>query len=115
MSKKSKIKVDLNQPILSVKGKPLQPEEENTLSLVLADYLSARRGGNARKQWQWALQLGSDGVLELDRVDFDELKNVVEKEDEMLRNIVKAQVLEVLLNAEKEADASVDNKEQPAQ
>lgn len=104
--KKGPVTVNLDVVISDVKGEPHKGGQK--IGEVIADFFCLRKGGNARKQWQWALALGEGKEIILDRVDFDEFKKLIDNENEMLVNMIKAQAMEIILAAEKKADEPID-------
>jgi len=69
------MKLDLNKPILNLEGIEL---EGVTMAKVVANALANAGQGDAIKFLDWALQLHKGQVLELDKSDFDTLKNFVQ-------------------------------------
>lgn len=83
-----KILVGLDgQDILDATGNPIM------LNKALANSLMNSTKGDAVKYYDWAVRLYKTGTLDLDRSDWDHLKEFIKGLDQVA-NIYKAQLLE---------------------
>jgi hypothetical protein len=93
------MKIDLNFNLVSLEGKEIemprkqneQPQYQNAGQLV-AQMISGLNKGNSIKLFDWAIKLWNKEALEVDEVDFDVLKALIE-EDQNLTVLSKAQIL----------------------
>lgn len=84
------IEISLNALLKEVDGKEVP---NTTLAKVLSKRLAyASDSGNPVKMYDWATQLWSKGVINVDRTDYDFIKDFVEKDKELLV-FAKAQVM----------------------
>lgn len=86
------MKVDLNFEILDLDGKAI-----NTANKLIAGLLMSETKGDAEKLYDWAIQLFSSKVIELDNSDFERFKTLV-KGSERISIIAKAPILKYLQN-----------------
>jgi hypothetical protein len=84
------MKIDLNFNLVSLTGEEIQPAQ-NAGQLV-GQVLSGLNKGNSIKLFDWAIKLWNKEALEVDEVDFDVLKALIE-EDQNLTVLSKAQIL----------------------
>ena len=107
----SVITLDFVRPLLFIDGKPINEPKQKTededvpvmLNKMLATNLSQTQGGaNTLKLFHWALDLYKEGNLKLDKVDRDLLKKTVG--DMQISTLVQGRVLEVIEEAEKDAE-----------
>lgn len=87
------MKIDLNFNLVGLSGKEIEPAQ-NAAQLV-AHMISSLNKGNSIKLFDWALKLWNKETLELDEVDFQVLKGLIE-EDQNLTILSKAQILKQL-------------------
>lgn len=75
--------VNLNKPILSLAGKPL--EGDPTLGRLLATYLVTlpNHPENRCKYFEWAMALHKGETLTLDTTDFERLKTLITNATEL--------------------------------
>jgi hypothetical protein len=85
-------KIELNKPILSLDGSPI---EDSNLGKLLSQMLASSNKGDALKFMAWALKLHAGEPIELDPTDRDVLKNFVLGNDQ-LTNLSKAQLLQCI-------------------
>jgi hypothetical protein len=70
-------------------------EEDDTVAIMLSKALGYNNKGDAIKQSLWAIKLSENGSLTLDEVDKEAMITFV-KSTEMLANIIKYTIHEVL-------------------
>jgi cell division septal protein FtsQ len=87
------MKISLNFLIKDLDGKPI--EDVNAGKLV-AQLLATSTENDAIKLMAWALSFHSGNDVELDKSDFSKLKEIITS-SKSLTNLVKAQILEVLI------------------
>jgi len=69
------MKINLNKNITDLDGKEVQ---NSTIGKTIASFLAYNsKEGDAVKMWGWALKLNNNEELELDKSDFNTLKNLV--------------------------------------
>ncbi len=85
-------KVNLNFSIKDLDGNDMP---ENNMGKVVANTLVQSAKGDPIKFWGWALKLNNKEELEIDKSDFDTLKNFI-KDHEGLTILLKGQFLESL-------------------
>lgn len=88
-------KLDLRKPVLDLDQKPV---ENHTLAKVLADRLYASTDGDALKYLDWSLKLNSEGVIEVDESDYQNLINFT-KSLANLQAGIKGQILRIMLGS----------------
>lgn len=101
--------IDLNKALISPSGDKIRvapdpnkqqdkdkPPEYLTMGSVLAQQLaqSSAKGVTAVKYWGWVLELSAKRPLQLDKADFDTLKDFVDNAE--ITVLAKAQLMEAL-------------------
>lgn len=88
--------LDLNKPLLDLDGNPIKNEGvEQTIGGTLAMALISSNKGNAVKMFDWAMNFHKGKAIVVDKSDKSTLVEFV-KENEMLTNLAKGQILEVI-------------------
>lgn len=90
---KNKI-INLNVPFNDLDGKQV---EGATLGKILSSHLVAGSKGDPLKFFDWALKFNRGEVLEVDRSDYEKLKEFVTNSD-TLTILAKGQILPLLEN-----------------
>ena len=75
--------------------KDLDGNELGKASKVFAGTLISEKGGDAVKLFDWAMSLNKEGKIEVDESDFNKIKEIAEK-SENLTILSKAQLLKYL-------------------
>lgn len=103
------IKINLNKPAYNLDGTTLKKFDkhgnevgEDTLGIILASYLVAQSQGEALKYYDWAVSLYKGQELQVDKADFNKIKDFVET-SQSLYILSKAQILKELEACEKAA------------
>ena len=97
---KNKI-VNLNVPCFDLDGKELA--NVKNLGKLLANVLVAGSKGDVMKFYDWAVKLNNGETLDLDRSDYEKLRDFV-KENESLTILAKGQILPLLENDKLQKD-----------
>lgn len=91
------MRLNFDFQIKNLDGKDYEGDD-NHCGRILANFLQALNKGNSLKLWDWARTIWRKEPLEIDRVDADVLKELVET-SEQLPVITKAQIIEVINNS----------------
>ena len=91
------IKINLSNAVLDLSGVSIP---DMTLGKLVGNQLAASNKGDALKYYDWALSLYKGEDILVDKSDFKRIKEFVEN-SEQLTNLVKAQTIKVLDEAEK--------------
>lgn len=83
------MKLNLDKNMLTLKGEPTNEK----LNDVLANMLAMSTIGKPAKMITWAVNLTSDGEIEVNKEDIEVIKQVVEN-DRFTINLAKAQILD---------------------
>lgn len=86
------MKVNFNKLLKDLDGREIP---HGNAGKVIANVLVSQTKGDAVKYWGWAQKLHDGKEMELDKSDFDTLKNFI-KDSEVLPVLTKAQVLEIM-------------------
>jgi cell division septal protein FtsQ len=95
---KNKI-INLKVPLIDLDGKEV--EREVTLGKILANQLVSSTEGDPLKFFDWAMRFNKGETVELDRSDYEKLKDFVTK-SKTLTNLSKGQILPLLENDKQE-------------
>lgn len=95
------IKMDFKAYLLNSDG--TEHERKITLAKALSELLDTETEGNAIKLFSWSKKLSKTSELELDDSDYASLKKLVEETKRQV-TLVKAQVLEIIINAKDAVD-----------
>ena len=87
--------INLNIPLKNLDGEPV--EGVKTLGRILANHLVAGSKGDPLKFFDWAMRLNKGETIEIDRADYERLKEFVTNCD-TLNILAKGQILPLLEN-----------------
>ena len=102
------MKLDLNKPMLNVNQEPMEfaPNQKvKTIGQLFADILVSGAKGDILKFYGWGINLAANKPIELDAADTEVLKSFI-KEDQTSVILLRAQVLNAIMDAENEAKSS---------
>ena len=86
-----------------------------TINRVLANILSGiTKGIEPAKAMDWAYKLYNDGIIKVDRSDFNKIKELISK-NELLSNLQTVQLLNVFEDFTEESDAKEETTEEGSQ
>lgn len=99
----TKIKINLDVPFINLDGSQFYDEPagmKQTLGRVLGNQLVASNRSDAVKYYDWAIALYNGQAIEVDKSDFNKIKDFVDKHEGMIV-LAKAQILQALDESEK--------------
>ncbi len=91
------MELNFNSQVKGLNGQPLQGET-NALNRILANLLAYSTSGPLTKFMDWARDLYSSGVINVDRTDSEVLEAFI-KNNEILPNLTKEQLADVIQGA----------------
>lgn len=98
-----KVYINLQTPFVEIDG----TETKKTLAKYLSELLLTEQSGDALKYQGWGVDLRTSGIIEIDKSDFQTLYDVV-KSTQRWTATMKAQVMLIMLDAEKKPARPVD-------
>jgi hypothetical protein len=102
------IRINLNTTVKTLSGLPQEGGE--TLGRILSSNLGQSQEGNPIKMYNWATKLWASEPIVVDGDDYKQIESFIKDGKTALNNIVKAQILEVMVSSKEAAEKKDEAK-----